>query len=234
MRWRVIASSAAKGSSINRSRGPSATTYANATRFRWPPLSARGERWPNPASPSLPSHASASSRAWGRGLYHCREKASWIVLARRRPPLALVLADPGQHPAAEFRALRLETGRPPGFLSALPGQRVAPGFRSARHPDPDDAAQGQEPLRRALIEPPAPTAPARGGLPAISYDPCKSGKTGRIIDSALRFAPVILDKTMQIRYLTNTARRGRTGVHFRRSGRPNRAIRGLAGWVRCL
>jgi hypothetical protein len=27
-------------------------------------------------------------------------------------------------------------------------------------------------------------------------DPCKSGQTGRIIDSALKFDPVILDKAM--------------------------------------
>src|SRR6516162_7582313 len=88
----------------------------------------------------------------------------------RRPPAALALRDPGQHPAAELRALRIETGRAPRFLSALSGQRVAPGFRPARYPDPDDAAPGQEPLRRALMQPRANPAGTRG-TPANSRPP---------------------------------------------------------------
>jgi hypothetical protein len=34
---------------------------------------------------------------------------------------------------------------------------------------------------------------------AAGADPCKSGKTGRIIDSALKFARAILDKAISIR-----------------------------------
>jgi hypothetical protein len=119
MRWRTIASSAAKGSSINRSLGPSASTYTKATRLRWPPLSARGKRWPNLASPSLPSHASASSRAGGRA-YHWRQGASWIVLlvagrqlrlryvtqVNTRPPsFALFASKPGELPDSYRRYL---------------------------------------------------------------------------------------------------------------------------------
>ena len=40
--WRTMASSEAKGSSISRSRGFSASTCASATRLRWPPESWRG------------------------------------------------------------------------------------------------------------------------------------------------------------------------------------------------
>jgi len=68
--------------------------------------------------------------------------------------------------------------------------------------------------------------PAGTGLSGKFPDPCKSGKTGRIIDSVLRFNPIILDNSQ---ILTRRSLRGRTGGCFRRSGRPNGAIRGLAG-----
>src|SRR5271165_204934 len=69
----------------------------------------------------------------------------------------------------------------------------------------------------------------RPGSPAISPTPCKTGKTGRIIDSALRFARVFRGKAIYINRLRAGFRRERTGAYFRRSGRPNRAIRGRAG-----
>src|ERR1700739_3327383 len=48
----------------------------------------------------------------------------------------------------------------------------------------------------------ATSKPASKKRRAISPTPVKAGKTGRIIDSVLRFDdPVILDEAMQIRYL---------------------------------
>ena len=111
--------------------------------------------------------------------------------ARRRPPVAPALHDPGQHPAAELRAFRLEAGRAPRFLSALPGQCAARGFRSARHPDPDDAAQGEEPVRRALIEPPRD----RAGNTAVSL------RAGRKFDSASQIDRQTDDNIIHIKYL---------------------------------
>jgi len=59
--------------------------------------------------------------------------------------------------------------------------------------------------------------------------PVKAGKQGESSISVLRFGPVILDKSIHIRYLPYVAVRRRTGCHCRRSGVPNRGIRGLAG-----
>ncbi len=70
--------------------------------------------------------------------------------AGRRPPPAAALHDPGQHAAAEFRAVRLETRRAAGGLSPLSDQCAAPGFRVAGHPDPADVAQERKPVRAGL------------------------------------------------------------------------------------
>jgi hypothetical protein len=45
----------------------------------------------------------------------------------------------------------------------------------------------------------ARTAMRSNALALAAADPCKSGKTGRKIDSALKFARVILDKAIWIR-----------------------------------
>src|SRR5690348_2043042 len=60
------------------------------------------------------------------------------------------LHHPGQYEAAELRALRVKAGRVAGIVPALPRQRAAQGFRSARHADPGDAAKGAESLRAEL------------------------------------------------------------------------------------
>ena len=86
--------------------------------------------------------------------------------ARRRPPAAAALHDPGQYPAAELRAVRLEAGRAARFVSALPRQRAARHLRPARHADPADAAAGQKPIRFALDrQPPGWADPRRRGAP---------------------------------------------------------------------
>ena len=80
----------------------------------------------------------------------------WLEEAQERNPPPLVagrrlqaaLHDPGQYPAADLRALRLEARRAARQLSPLSHQPAARELRPPRRADPHDAAQGQEPVRR--------------------------------------------------------------------------------------
>ena len=60
-------------------------------------------------------------------------------------------------------------------------------------------------------------------------DPCKTRKTGRIIDFALRFAPVFFNKVSRIRYLGVAFLCARTGVILPSCRGRNRSIRGRTG-----
>jgi hypothetical protein len=59
--------------------------------------------------------------------------------------------------------------------------------------------------------------PLAGGLPKIP-DPCKSGETGRIIDSAPKFARVVFDKAIWISYLKAVYGSNEQGADFALQG----------------
>ena len=66
-------------------------------------------------------------------------------------------------------------------------------------------------------------------LSRCAADPCKTGKTGLIINFVLKIAPVFFNKVISIRYLEAGLRLERTGVPFAPCRGRNRAIRGLTG-----
>ena len=63
---RVIASSAANGSSSASTGLPASSVRRNETRWRIPPDSWAGRACSNPASPKRSSHGAAAARAWAR------------------------------------------------------------------------------------------------------------------------------------------------------------------------
>ena len=109
---------------------------------------------------ALMKAVSAAGEVWNRRVATA-DLNRWLATVQQRHPPPLVagrrlrlryITQVNTRPP-DFRAVRLEAGRAPRFLSALPRQCIAPRIRSARHADPDDAAQGQEPLRTEVSRP---------------------------------------------------------------------------------
>jgi GTPase len=104
----------------------------------------------------------AAEQVWNRRV-STADLNRWLAVVQERHPPPLVagrrasaapaLYDPGQHASAELRALRLETRRTSRLVSALSRERAASGFPPTWYPDPDDAAQGHEPLPWSLTSP---------------------------------------------------------------------------------
>jgi hypothetical protein len=86
------------------------------------------------------------------------------------------------------------------------------------------ADRGRELLRVPVRRCPHPDPPPRAGEgwegagEGRGKASCKSGKTGRIIESARAFDPVILDKAMYIRYLLTLPEADEQGAVFADQG----------------